>query len=169
MTETLSAALPSDVEAKVYEVLKRASDRQLSLVTAESCTGGLIASLLTDVEGMGHVFERGFVVYSNDSKTQLLGVSEALLAEQSPVSEPVARAMAEGALRASDGDLAIAVTGYAGPAGPGQPQGLVHFAVARRNGPTLHRAEEFGAVSRGEGRLACLNVALELLANALPS
>jgi nicotinamide-nucleotide amidase len=167
MTETLSAALPAEVEAKVFEVLQLASDGGFSLVTAESCTGGLVASVLTDVEGLGHAFERGFVVYANTSKTEMLGVPDEMLAAHSAVSEPVARAMAEGALEASHGDLAIAVTGYAGPAGPGQPQGLVHFALARRGGRTEHRVETFGPVSRGEGRLASLKVALEMLSAAL--
>jgi nicotinamide-nucleotide amidase len=167
MTETLSPVLPADIEAQVHTVLKRANTAHLSLVTAESCTGGMLASLLTDVDGLAHAFDRGFVAYSNDSKTDLLGVPREMIDQCGPVSEPVARAMAEGALNQSDGDLALAITGYAGPAGPDEPQGLVHFALARRGRPTLHRERRFGPVERGEGRLACLREALEMIASGL--
>ncbi|MEI9965273.1 MAG: CinA family protein [Caulobacteraceae bacterium] len=114
-------------------VLDEARRRRLRLVTAESCTGGLLASLLTDIPGCSHAFERGFVVYTEDAKRELLGVPAHLLQSPGPVSEEVARAMAEGALAHSHGDLAIAVTGYAdGLAGPAGKSGIVHFAVARR-------------------------------------
>ncbi len=167
MTETLDPALPRDLEENINRSLKQVCERQLSLVTAESCTGGLLASILTDVEGVAHVFDRGFVVYSNESKRDVLGVSQDLLDGVGPVSEAVARAMAEGALARSDGDLAIAVTGFAGPAGPGEPQGLVHFALARRGGPTRWRVEHFGAVDRGAGRIACLRTAIEMIRQAV--
>ena len=98
MTETLDPALPRDLEENINRSLKQVCERQLSLVTAESCTGGLLASILTDVEGVAHVFDRGFVVYSNESKRDVLGVSQDLLDGVGPVSEAVARAMAEGAL-----------------------------------------------------------------------
>jgi nicotinamide-nucleotide amidase len=167
MTETLSAVLPPDVERLVRIALGRACERGIRLATAESCTGGLLASVLTDVDGMAHVFDRGFVVYSNNAKRDMLGVPQELLDTVGPVSEPVARAMADGALARSDSGMAVAVTGYAGPAGPGEPQGLVHFALARKAGPTMHRVEHFGPVDRGAGRLGCLKVSLELLDLAL--
>lgn len=167
MTETLSPALPPDIEAAIPRVLRRAFDLGLSLVTAESCTGGLLASVLTDVDGLGRVFERGFVVYSPEAKRDILGVPQALLDGVGPVSEPVARSMAEGALARSEGHLAIAVTGFAGPAGPGEPQGLVHFALATRGGPTVHRRAHFGKVDRGAGRIACLRTALDLIEQVL--
>ena len=118
MTETLSPALPDDVEALIDRVLKDASDRGMTLATAESCTGGLIASVLTDVEGRSHVFERGYVVYTNDAKAEEVAVPSRLIDQNGAVSEPVARAMAEGALRCSGASVAVAVTGFAGSAGP---------------------------------------------------
>ena len=136
-------------------------------MTAESCTGGLLASLFTDVSGCSHAFERGFVVYTEDAKHELLGVPRALLEGQGAVSEAVARAMAEGALAHSKGDLGVAVTGFAGSGGPDDEPGLVHFAVAVRNGPTLHRVERFGDVGRGEVRLRSVKVALEMLQQAI--
>lgn len=168
MTETLSPALPTDLEDAIPRVLRRALDLNVSLVTAESCTGGLLASMLTDVDGLGRVFDRGFVVYTDAAKRDVLGVPQALLDTVGAVSEEVARAMAEGALARSAGHLALAVTGYAGPAGPGEPQGLVHFALAARDRPAAHRRETFGKVDRGAGRIACLRVALQMIEAALP-
>ncbi|HZV85418.1 MAG TPA: nicotinamide-nucleotide amidohydrolase family protein, partial [Brevundimonas sp.] len=123
MTETLSEAVPSDIEALVDEVLKVACDRDITLATAESCTGGLIASMLTDVEGRSHAFERGYVVYTNEAKAQELGVPPRLIEQNGAVSEPVARAMAEGARRATGADVAVSITGVAGPGGgtPAKP------------------------------------------------
>lgn len=114
------------------------------LATAESCTGGLIAALCTSVAGSSDWFERGFVTYSNAAKSELLGVDTALIAAHGAVSEPVVRAMAEGALAHSAADLAIAVTGIAGPAGatPGKPVGLVWLGLARR-GETLAEQQVF--------------------------
>ena len=167
MTETLDPALPRDLEENISRALKQVCERKLTLVTAESCTGGLLASVLTDVDGMAHVFDRGFVVYSNESKREVLGVSQELLNTVGPVSEPVARAMAEGALARSDGDLSVAITGFAGPAGPNEPQGLVHFALAQRGGPTRWRVEHFGKIDRGAGRIACLRTAIEMIRQAV--
>ena len=117
--------------------------RRLTLATAESCTGGLIAAALTHVPGSSDVVDRGYVTYSNVAKTEVLGVPAELVAQHGAVSEPVAAAMAEGALRRSGVGVAVAVTGIAGPGGggPGKPVGLVWFACARRGGPvaTLSR------------------------------
>jgi nicotinamide-nucleotide amidase len=167
VTETLSDAIPADVEARVGALLQAVCDRELKLVTAESCTGGLFSSLLTDVEGCGNAFERGFVTYTDSAKRDLLGVPGDLLARHGAVSEPVARAMAQGALAASEGDLALAITGFAGRGADGEEPGLVHFALARRTGATVHRVEHFGDVGRGQVRLACLRTGLELLDAAL--
>ncbi|MDB5457878.1 MAG: competence/damage-inducible protein CinA C-terminal domain protein [Caulobacter sp.] len=167
MTETLSPALPADLEALVMRTLREACDRDLTLATAESCTGGLLASLLTDVDGCGHAFDRGFVVYTNAAKAELLGVPRLWLDNPGPVSEVVARAMAEGAIAGSEADLAVAITGFAGPGGPDDTPGLVHFAVSRRGGPTTHRVEHFRPAARGPVRLASLRVALEMLAAAM--
>ena len=167
MTDTLGGAVPDHVEQAVDRLLTSACDKDLSLVTAESCTGGLFASMLTDVSGRSHAFERGFVTYTNESKAEMLGVDPGLLDDPGPVSEPVARAMAEGALRASRGDLALSITGFAGPAGPEDEPGLVHFGLARRNGATLHRCAHFGSEDRGEVRVRCLETGLEMLQAAV--
>lgn len=166
MTETLSSDLPASLEAAIDRVLKTACSKELRLATAESCTGGLLASLLTDVSGCSHAFERGFVVYTEEAKTQMLGVSPAVLEEHTAVSEPVARAMAEGALDRSPADIAVAITGYAGPAGD-EEEGLVHFACARRGRDTIHREAHYGAIGRGGVRLECLKAATEMIEEML--
>ena len=124
-TETLSPVLPDAVEEATRHLLAKASERGLTLATAESCTGGMIASLLTDVQGVAHVFDRGFVTYSEEAKTGLLGVPPDLIAVEGAVSRAVALAMAEGALARSSADIIIAVTGFADA---GDERGLVHFA-----------------------------------------
>lgn len=166
MAEALDPAIPGDVERLAQAVLQAACDRDLLLATAESCTGGLLASLLTDIPGKSHAFERGLVTYTDDAKAELLDVPRAILEREGPVSEACARAMAEGAIRRSRAHLAVSITGYA-EGGPGQPAGLVHFACAERGGPTVHRCEGFGAVGRAEVRLKALRVALTMLAEAL--
>jgi nicotinamide-nucleotide amidase len=166
MAEALDPAIPDDIERLAQAVLQAACDRNLLLATAESCTGGLLASLLTDIPGKSHAFERGFVTYTDDSKAELLDVPRTVLEREGAVSEASARAMAEGALRNARAHLAVSITGYA-EGGPGQPAGLVHFACARRDGPTAHRCEGFGAVGRAEVRLNALRVALRLLHEAL--
>jgi nicotinamide-nucleotide amidase len=143
----------------------------LKLATAESCTGGLIAALLTEIPGSSDVVERGFVTYSNAAKTEQLGVPADLIATHGAVSEPVARAMAEGALAHSHADLAVAVTGVAGPGGgtATKPVGLVHLSVARRNASTLHQELRLGNIGRGPIRMATVEAALGLLRRALAS
>lgn len=134
----------------------------LTLVTAESCTGGLIAACLTEIAGSSDVVDRGFVTYSNAAKIELLGVPEALLIRHGAVSEPVARAMAEGALARSGAGVAIAVTGVAGPGGgtADKPVGLVHLAVARTT-RTLHERRNFPG-DRGMIRMTTVEAALTL-------
>jgi len=166
MAEALDPAIPDDIEHLAQEVLQAACDRELRLATAESCTGGLLASLLTDIPGKSHAFERGFVTYSDDAKHELLGVSRLILQGEGAVSEAAARAMAEGAIAASRADLAVSITGFA-EAAPDGPAGLVHFACARREGPTCHRMERFGDVGRAEVRLAALRVGLGLFRDGL--
>ena len=144
--------------------------RGVKLATAESCTGGLLAGCLTEVAGSSDVVERGFVSYSNEAKIELLGVPPALIAAHGAVSEPVARAMAEGALARSRADVALAVTGVAGPGGGSaeKPVGLVHFAVAGRGRTTTAHVETF-AGDRATIRLAAVARALALLSAALES
>ena len=140
----------------------------LSIATAESCTGGLIAALLTEIPSSSEVLERGFVTYSNAAKSESLGVADALLAEHGAVSGPVAGAMAEGALARSRAEIAISVTGLAGPGGGAtKPVGLVHLALARRGGDTLFREYRFGDVGRDRVRAQALDAALALLWRAL--
>jgi nicotinamide-nucleotide amidase len=159
-TESFTAILPDDVEALAARVLQRASDARMSLATAESCTGGMIASVLTDVPGVSGCFERGFVVYSEQAKCELLGLAQSDIDRFGVVSEEVARAMAEGAVANSHADLAVSTTGYADE---GEVPGLVHFGCARRDGPTIHRVERFGAIGRGPVRIASMRVALSML------
>lgn len=167
MTETLTDSLPDDVEALIEAVLTAADRRGVELATAESCTGGLLASVLTDVEGKSHVFDRGFVTYSDDAKQEALGVPLRLIRQNGAVSEPVARAMAQGALQAAKAGMAVAVTGFAGPAGPDDEPGLVHFALAAEGAPTVHQEHHFGDMGRGPCRIECLRVALTMLKTAL--
>jgi nicotinamide-nucleotide amidase len=167
MAETLDPALPTEVQDLADKVLDLAHDNELKLATAESCTGGLLAALLTDVRGRGHVFERGFVVYSKDAKCDLLGLDREMVDNCGAVSKPVAVAMAQGALRRSEADIALSITGFAGPAGADDEEGLVHFACARTDGETCHREEHFGPIGRQGVRVAALEVALEMLETAL--
>lgn len=162
MTEALDPVIPGDVEALAQAVLTAACDRSLLLATAESCTGGLLASLLTDIPGKSHAFERGFVTYSNDAKHDLLGVPRGVLNGEGPVSEACARAMANGALANSRAHLAVSITGYT-EAAPGAPAGLVHFALASRGNSTIARVERYGDIGRAAARLEALRTALKLL------
>lgn len=162
MAEALDPALPPQVDRLAEAVLARACDLKLRLVTAESCTGGLLASLLTDVPGMSHAFERGFVTYTHEAKHELLGVPMAVLDGPGAVSKACAIAMAEGALAHSRGDIAVSVTGFT-EGGPDQPAGLVHFACAVRGKETTHRVMLFGDVGRAEVRIRALETALGMM------
>ena len=167
MTETLSPTLPPDVEALVTQVLRTACERGLKLVTAESCTGGLLASLLTDVDGCAHAFERGFVTYTDEAKTELLDVPAEMIRTRTAVSAPVAQAMANGALAHSQGDVALSITGYAGRGAADEEPGLVFFALARKGADIRVDERHFGDVGRGAVRVACLRHALEMLRDAI--
>ena len=164
MAEALDPALPAATDRLARRVLEAACEQGLKLVTAESCTGGLLASLLTDIPGCSHAFERGFVTYTDEAKHELLGVPMQVLDQDGAVSERAARAMAEGALAQSRGDVAVAITGFteSGP-GPDQPGGLVHFAAARHGRPTDHKVMRFGEIGRAGVRLKALDVALGML------
>jgi nicotinamide-nucleotide amidase len=166
MAEALAPPLPDDIDRLADAVLTSACEQGLRLAAAESCTGGLLASLLTDIPGKSHAFERGFVTYTNEAKAELLGVPLALILDAGAVSEPCAIAMAGGALENSHADLAVSITGFTEGA-PGQPAGLVHFGCARRGDPVRHRVECFGDVGRAEVRLSALRVALTLLLDGL--
>jgi nicotinamide-nucleotide amidase len=163
MIETFAQGLPEDIHDLATGLMHAICERRGRLATAESCTGGLIAAVLTDVEGCAHGFDRGFVCYTDDAKRDQLGVPAAILKEATAVSAPAANAMAEGALAASAADIALAVTGFAGPGAPGEENGLVYFAIARRDHPAEVIERHFGAGSRAEIRLACLRTGLRLL------
>jgi nicotinamide-nucleotide amidase len=156
---------PPDLIARASALVARYRAAGLMAATAESCTGGLIAGLLTEIPGSSNVLERGFVAYSNAAKQELLGVPAETLAKHGAVSAETARAMAEGALANSRAEVAVSVTGIAGPDGgsAAKPVGLVHFACARRGGATIAREERFGDIGREAVRLASVRVGLELL------
>jgi len=156
---------PFEIDALARLLLDEARERRVRIVTAESCTGGLLAAALTSIEGSSDVFERGFVTYSNRAKEELLGVPGDLIADLGAVSEGVARMMAEGALEASNAHIAVAITGVAGPGGgtPLKPVGTVHLATARVNGGLEHRLEFFDDATRDEVRIHAVRVALEML------
>jgi nicotinamide-nucleotide amidase len=158
----------ADLLARAEKFLAAARAKGLKIAIAESCTGGLVAGLLTEIAGSSDVVERGFVTYSSEAKEELLGVPRDMLIAHGAVSEPVARAMAQGALKHSRAGLAVAVTGIAGPGGgtDEKPVGLVHFAAARGD-TVIHRECRFGDIGRGEVRLASVEVALEMLEQLL--
>ncbi|WP_270730564.1 CinA family protein [Shimia sp. Alg240-R146] len=150
----------------VAELLQACRAANLRVATAESCTAGMVAAALTDVAGSSDVFERGFVTYTNLAKTEMLGVREATLAAVGAVSEEVAREMALGALVNSDAQLAVSITGIAGPGGSEfKPEGRVCFGIALRNGCQTETIE-FGAMGRAQVRTAARNHALDLLQRA---
>ena len=155
---------PEDIQTLARQVIETAAARGLVLVTAESCTGGLVAAALTAIAGSSAVLERGFVTYSNASKADLLAVPADLIEAHGAVSEPVARAMARGALAGSGADLSVSVTGVAGPGGgtAEKPVGLVHFSAVGPNGE-IHAMHRFGDIGRDQVRLASVRVALGLL------
>ena len=154
-----------DLERRARNLIALYREQGLRVATAESCTGGLVAGLLTEIAGSSSVVERGFVTYSNEAKEEQLGVPHDLLVRHGAVSEPVARAMAEGALERARADCAVAITGIAGPGGgtAENPVGLVHLAAARRGGETLHLERAYGDIGRGAVRRASILDALDLL------
>ena len=161
----MTGAFPPSLLADAERLLETCRSHGLHIATAESCTGGLIAGCLTGIAGSSDVFERGFVVYSNEAKQEMLGVPPSLIARVGAVSEETALAMAAGALAHARADLAVAVTGIAGPGGgtPEKPVGLVHHACALRGGSPRHLRAVFEG-NREAVRLAALETALAMLA-----
>lgn len=147
------------------QLLDLCRTRGLRIATAESCTGGLVAGALTEIAGASDVVERGFVVYSNEAKQDMLGVSSATLRRYGAVSAETAVAMAVGALKNSRADLTVAITGIAGPGGgtKQKPVGLVHFAAASRDGRRLARRKLYGKIGRRRVRERSVLEAIELL------
>lgn len=158
----------TELTSRAAVLLDAYKQKGLMIATAESCTGGLVAALLTEISGSSAVVERGFVTYSNEAKTELIGVPADLIAAYGAVSEPVARAMAEGALARSRADVAIGITGVAGPTGgtDAKPVGLVHFGLTRKGAATIHLERRYGDLGRGNVRRRAVEDALALLEQA---
>ncbi|MEB2843645.1 nicotinamide-nucleotide amidohydrolase family protein [Rhizobiales bacterium RZME27] len=156
---------PPDIEATATRIIADFTARGLMVATAESCTGGLIAGALTEIAGSSAVVDRGLVTYTNVSKTDILGVSVDTLKDFGAVSRETALEMAAGALKASQAQISVAVTGIAGPGGGSakKPVGLVHLAASNRDGKILHREMRYGDIGRSEVRLATLRTAFEML------
>ena len=156
---------PQPILDLATDILGKARAKGWKIATAESCTGGLVAGALTEIPGSSDVFERGFVTYSNDAKTAMLGVPRDRIAAHGAVSREVALAMAEGALKHSSADIAVSITGIAGPDGgtPQKPVGLVHIASASREGASRHRECRFGDIGRGEVRMRSVEATLSQL------
>ena len=154
--------------AQAAAVVAVLASQKRKVATAESCTGGLVAGLLTEIPGSSAVVERGFVTYSNAAKAEMLGVPPALIEAHGAVSAPVAAAMAEGALTASHADIAVAITGVAGPGGGTalKPVGLVHFALAQKGRVALCTEKRFGDLGRAAIRRAAVVTALEMILDA---
>ena len=158
--------IDGDLRIAATRVLDLCRARGLKVATAESCTGGLVAGALTEIAGSSDVVDRGFVTYSNAAKQAMLDVPADTLARFGAVSRQTAEAMAQGALAESEADLAVSITGVAGPGGgsPEKPVGLVHFAAAARSGRRIHHEERYGDIGRGEVRRRSVGRALALLA-----
>jgi nicotinamide-nucleotide amidase len=160
---------PHRIWSLAQQIIDKAGAEGLLLAAAESCTGGMIAAALTDVPGASAVFDRGFVTYSNEAKAEMLGVSAATIERYGAVSQPVARAMAKGALAASRADIAVATTGIAGPSGGSErkPVGLVWFALATRTGVIRAERRVFTSGDRNFVRLRATETALMLALRAI--
>ncbi|EJK84816.1 CinA family protein [Rhizobium rhizogenes] len=156
---------PDDILALARGIITDFAARGRMVATAESCTGGLIAGALTDIPGSSAVVDRGFVTYTNTAKMEMLGVQEQTLAQFGAVSKETALQMVHGALFRSHADLAVAVTGIAGPGGGStdKPVGLVHLAAKARTGGLIHREMRYGDIGRDKVRLATVRTALDML------
>jgi nicotinamide-nucleotide amidase len=155
----------AQTQAAAIALLDICKARKLMLATAESCTGGLVAGALTDIAGSSAVVDRGFVTYTDEAKQQMLGVPAETLRAHGAVSRPTAEAMAKGVLKHSSADLAVSITGIAGPGGGSaeKPVGLVHFAAATRSGRLIRREQRFGDIGRAEVRRLSVLEALAML------
>jgi nicotinamide-nucleotide amidase len=170
----MAEIITDDIRQAAARVLDICRINGLRLATAESCTGGLVAAALTEIAGSSDVFDRGFVTYSNAAKQAMLAVPASVLEHEGAVSRAAAEAMAQGALAISGADIALAVTGIAGPGGgsAAKPVGLVHFAGACRTGRCIHREKRYGDLGRGAVRMHSVAEALamiEVLATRAPA
>lgn len=160
---------PLEVETLARLLIDEVRERHLRVVTAESCTGGLVAAAICSIPGASDVFERGFVTYTNRAKEEMLGIPGDMIADFGAVSEPVARMMAEGALNNSRAHISVAITGVAGPGGgsPMKPVGTVHLATARSTAGIRHRHEVFDGETRLDVQMAAVAVALQMMRDAI--
>nr|NEH91277.1 nicotinamide-nucleotide amidohydrolase family protein [Rhizobium laguerreae] len=160
---------PQDIISTAEAIIRDFTAAGLMISTAESCTGGLIAGALTEISGSSAVVDRGFVTYTNSAKMEMLGVQAETLWRFGAVSEETARQMVHGALFRSRAEIAVAVTGIAGPGGgsPEKPVGLVHLAAKSRAGALIHRKMLYGDIGRSEVRLAAIRTALEMVRSLL--
>ena len=155
----------AETQAAAIALLDLCKAKKLMIATAESCTGGLVAGALTDIAGSSAVVDRGFVTYTNEAKQEMLGVSAGTLQQHGAVSRETAEAMAKGVLAHAPADLAVSITGIAGPGGgsAAKPVGLVHFAAASRGGRLIAREKRYGDIGRGEVRRKSVLEALSML------
>ncbi|TBF82386.1 CinA family protein [Rhizobium leguminosarum] len=160
---------PDDILSTAETIIRDFTAAGLMISTAESCTGGLIAGALTEISGSSAVVDRGFVTYTNSAKIEMLGVQTETLLRFGAVSEETARQMVQGALFRSRAEIAVAVTGIAGPGGGSaeKPIGLVHLAAKSRDGALIHRKMLYGDIGRSEVRLATIRTALEMVRSLL--
>jgi nicotinamide-nucleotide amidase len=147
------------------QVVELCTEKNVMIATAESCTGGLVASAVTEIPGASQVLERGFVTYSDQAKIEMLGVMPITLRQYGAVSKDVALEMAHGAMSRSEAGISVSTTGIAGPSGgsTGKPVGLVHFGGRHYKGAMIHREMKFGEIGRHEIRMASVEVALEMI------
>ena len=165
--DTLDPILPDDITDLAQEVLRAAGEAKVMLATAESCTGGLLAALLTDVSGLSHAFDRGFVTYSSEAKCDMLDCDATMIEDCGAVSRDTAEAMAKGAIARSNASVAVSITGFAGPGGDDDEEGLVHFACHNEDTSITHREEHFGPIGRDGVRLKALRTSLEMMKESL--
>ena len=161
----MTGPFDTELEARAKKLVALYVEKKLKIATAESCTGGLVAGLITEISGSSAVLDRGFVVYSNEAKAGMLGVEAATLRRFGAVSAPTARELAEGVIARSLADVSVSITGVAGPGGGSaeKPVGLVHFGCARRGGETILVERRFGDLGRAGVRRAAILQALDLL------
>ena len=157
--------MDQELADRATELLELCKKKKLTLATAESCTGGMLAAVITEIPGSSLVLDRGFVTYTNESKQQMLGVAPTTIDVHGAVSRECAEEMAKGALAHSPVNLAVSITGVAGPTGavPGKPIGLVHFAAASRSGRLVHHDRKYGDIGRSNVRRASVVQALAML------
>lgn len=167
MTDIVDAILPPPSRDLAKSTLHRVSNADLRIATAESCTAGLLAAVMTNIEGCGHVFDRGFVTYELTAKCDMLGLAEEIVEDNAAVNKEVALAMADAALKKSIADLAIGITGFAGKCDDDQEEGLVFIGLAAKGRETIYRENHYGATGRDKIRQAALHTAFEMIDEAM--